>query len=368
MKKPKKQFAVKPSLYAACVELAKGNTAAGGLLCQIALMTEHGSLKDEKDVEGWLALSSAQWKVLTGFSRHQHDNALKSLKSKNLVEFRRRKLSRRDKSALSWVRLPWATKSGISDIMQREPISAFAETVVIYKSDIAELAEATISDDADILDKNVIIENEDIFENVIIEETKIKSASQNSKQKELSKRKMFKKLMAEIYQECPHIPADPYTTTSGEVLTLAVEYIQSNPANFLSDCPEGKGGYPYVLGKIFQEWDAFCVFVEYMCNGYNLPKVAQLWSLKHHLKAIPDFLNFLNMRRKFELELVNSGLLDPKDYSLWCSNMAEFIHYRKLSSDEKFKFLKAKVDDAFKKWTAQQEQEKKWEAVMAKKK
>lgn len=78
--KKKKPFAVKPTLFAACVELAEGSAVAGGLLCQVSLLTEHGSLKDEKNIEGWLALSSPQWRVLTGYTRHQHNQALKFLK------------------------------------------------------------------------------------------------------------------------------------------------------------------------------------------------------------------------------------------------------------------------------------------------
>lgn len=172
MSKGKRPFLVKPSIYAACIELAKGNLAAGGLLCQLALLTEKGSLKDEKGVTGWVAVSSQQLRVLTAFTRHQHDGALKKLRTLELVDTRKRKLSRKSKAALIWLRLPDKTKSAIEEIMRRDPIPAFAEKSGENISDLADAKAGIISVETEILDKNVILQNENKSENVIGETTK----------------------------------------------------------------------------------------------------------------------------------------------------------------------------------------------------
>jgi hypothetical protein len=124
-KQAKIPFAVKPTIYAACVELCKGNAAAGGLLCQIQIRSEGNTLSDEKSKKGWLVLSSTQWRCVTGFSRHRYDNALKLIKKIGVIESRRRKLNYKDPAALTWIRLTDLAKSEIKGIMSRNAISAF---------------------------------------------------------------------------------------------------------------------------------------------------------------------------------------------------------------------------------------------------
>ncbi len=207
LKKAAKPFAVKPSIYAACVELTTGNTVAGGLLCQIALRSEGKALKDEHNIEGWLVLSIQQWRYVTGFSRHQYNDALRYLKKNGLIQYRRRKLKYKDRAALGWVRLADNAKSSIGEIMSRPAISAFAEEVSNNASDIAEKTALPISDKPDALNKMNILENDNESENVVIEETTTPESISNKKQKkqkgikkEVSRKDWFNSVQKDIYQ------------------------------------------------------------------------------------------------------------------------------------------------------------------------
>ena len=92
----KKKFEVKPSLFGGCMRLTDRDTVAAGMLCQILIRSDKKTLTDEHGISGWISMTRDMWMVVTGYSRHQHDAAIRKLKKKGLIKSRRRKLSYKD--------------------------------------------------------------------------------------------------------------------------------------------------------------------------------------------------------------------------------------------------------------------------------
>lgn len=317
-KKTKKKFIVKPGLYAACVELAD-DPAAGGLLCQIVLLSEIKTLIDQKGETGWLSLSRGQWRVLTSFTRHQHDRAIKCLKERGLIESFRRKLRYKDPAALAWIRLTEKTKSGIAEIKEREGISAFAENMSELLSVLTENDGELISAKTDSLKEMNISKNEEEVENVIVEKTITEESAvhyKEVKQKESkgssADEKWFTKTMAEIYGDSCFTP-EPYNYSACAALRNIMEWLVTNPGKFHTACK----GYPDPvksgLKAIIHNWVYFCQFSHGWYNTYNHPSVPQIWSLKHQSKAIPDYIKFLAYFKEVQNLAEAGGKVVPKD-------------------------------------------------------
>lgn len=362
-KTTKKKFIVKPGLYAACVELA-ADPAAGGLLCQIVLMSEGNTLKDQKGETGWLSLSRTQWMVLTSFTRHQHDRAVKCLKDRGLIESFRRKLKYNDPAALAWIRLAEKTKSGIAEIKEREGISAFAEHMSALASVLTEKDGELTSAITDSLKEMNKTKNEKEVENVIVEKTITEESTvhyKEVKQKESkgssADEKWFTKTMDEIYGDSP-FTAEPYNHSACAALRNIMEWLAKNPGMFHSACK----GYPDPvkagLKAIIHNWVYFCQFSHGWYNTYNHPSVPQVWSLKHQSKVIPDYIKFLAYFKEVQNLAEAGGKVVPKDsdqisfstgYFDWLSaadedkskRMASVVN--KLSLPKEYKLWKSKA-------------------------
>ncbi|NBX02903.1 MAG: hypothetical protein EBR02_02315 [Alphaproteobacteria bacterium] len=324
-KKNSKPFAVKPSTYAACVELCEGNTAAGGFLCQIAIRSKGKALKDENNVDGYLVLTSQQWRYVTGFTRHQHNDALSYLKKKGLIQYRRRRLTYKDSAALVWIRLPDGTKSAMAEIMARPAISAFSEVMPVVISVNTDNSPSPISGAADVLIQMNIKENEDSSKNVIIGEiTTVESTSKLEKESKknkkvkcssLTKKDWFNATIKEIYKDSNYSP-EPFKEHTATILLEAKEYLETNPGNFFEFCFTEFPPYMYALNLAIVNWGQFIWFSEAVYNSFKMPLMPQLWSLKHQLKVIPEFVKFRRYIDDLRDAFLTKGLAFNAEVSL----------------------------------------------------
>lgn len=289
-----KSFLVKPSVYAACVELTGGNLTAAGLLCQAVIRAKGKTLKDESGQDGWLVLSSTQWRCLTGFTRHQHNNALHALKSKSLIDHRRRKLRYNDPAALAWIRVPEHVKSGIAEIMSGTGISAFDDLTTSLKSPGAENESMATSDAAEALMVNEMTKNEDKKENVVIEKTKkefcVSQAQAGSSKINNSAlaQNWFNSTIAEIYKGSQYSP-EPFQKTSYLTLKEILAYLDENLGSELNQNIQSPVA---ALHTIILSWADFSWFAQTVFGGFNIPMMPQLWSMKHQLKCIPEYVKY----------------------------------------------------------------------------
>lgn len=345
--KKKKPFTVQPSIYAACVELT-GSPTAGGLLCQIAIRSEKKTLTDEKGETGWLALSSDQWRVLTGFSRHQYNDALGVLKKKGLIRFRRRRLSKKHVAALAWLRLSENTKSAIAEIMDREGITAFQEIPISSISEFSDNMPVPISEETDSLIKMNISENDNDLKNVIVEKiiTGGSSFSQDKgaqgKKKSETKKEWFEATVKEIYKNCPHLPPEPYKLQSAKALEEIKEYLEVNPAGFFAFCPPESDPFIYALGLTIQNWEDFVSYATGYFGAYNMPKIPAIWALNVQLKSVPEFVKAVAFLMALREEFSCNGIT-IKDNPQWFFDEQKIEKFIKLPSNQRKSYVEKLV-------------------------
>lgn len=310
-KKTKKPYAVKPTIYAACIEITNRNPTAGGLLCQMMIKSESGTLRNQDGEDGWLAITAKQWLILTGFSRHQYDNALKKLKKMGLIEFGRRKLSWTDPAAITWVKVSEEAISQIAEILERERVSAFGETTsgiiseqtenptaITYQN--TDMAEHTISEDAEPLIKNEITKNEIVINentsNDIVAKPKLKLSAFSSKKgfigKEGNEANWFMSQMRIIYFYSGHSP-EPYSPKRLAEYMEMIDYLNFNPLNFHDYCSKDEDPNLYAIKLAIEGWYEFTQYAVRNYGSYNVPPKPDLWAVKQQIKVIPDFLKLV---------------------------------------------------------------------------
>lgn len=337
-KKDKKPYAVSPTIFAACMEITQGSATEAGLLCQMVIRVTSkggsGTLTDHNGEKGWLAISAIQWYVITGYSRHQYNDALAGLKGKQLVEGMRRKLSWDSPSAITWLRVPAHVISLVAEIQGRKPITAFGEVIDTSITEETEITSVAISDETEISDVvisekaaplninemvNNEIESKENNLNVIVAAAKttnkvtgfpyskeVVGKSKDDKDWYIREMKQIYKFSSSAYE--------PYTIQRCQQLRDIFEYLKTNPSNFHSYCRVGDDPHRYALKLIVEGWTDFSLYAQNNYGAYNMPLQATLFSIVHQTKAIPGFVK---LACYFSLHLERAKSLGHEGRSFW---------------------------------------------------
>jgi hypothetical protein len=311
MAKNKVKFEVRPSRLAACIRLA-GDINAGVLLYCVCLRFNKGWSQLKRDGKDFIAMTGKEFQHYVGYTRHQHDRAIKILKKKNLIVVEHHKVRKSDKFQRTWVHLPDTTVSAIAGIMEMPIDSVMA--VKDAPIDSVTVDEETVIDSAvsehninDNKEENEEIMNDDLLEKqklgiqvsdkkgVIEEVVKLKSCRGSKLPDDTIKG--FIKTMFEGAGYCPdgtdklHINAfKSCINTFGQSdykLAYGGYYYEEWDKFMINEYREVRA-----LQLIVWEWDDFCSFIKLAKGAWNIPASPTLVCIKLHINAAVEFFNF----------------------------------------------------------------------------
>lgn len=286
-----KTFLVRPSVFGACMRLTKGKVTAAVYLNHIWMRSSKKTLTNGGE-GGWVALSATQWRYEMGFTRHQFDDAVRTLKQEGLITTFRRKFRKKDPAALSWIKLTAGVTSAISDIQHKAGISAFASEPETLISALADKLPHTISENPDALNTMTILENEDTDKNDVIAKTTAVTTSPkiNKLVGEEVDKKWFYAVCKKIYTGMAvDILPEPYKASSFKSLWGVVGFLEGGCDLSITAPEHVTESTITILQTIIRNWDSFKSFAETQNNAYNMPVKPQLFALAHQQKILRQY-------------------------------------------------------------------------------